>query len=183
MKGLSHEFGLLEKQDVDSGIMYSASKSLPLSVKLSGTRTDVLDDSETVDDVEELRRRVKELKSELAKYRLMASHELATKPCPPGDTFRMVRSDGELPTDSAFFPTLDANQPGAQTFAGVEFPVPIVDLTLCAVEKPDSVTVEKLKEMLLENEAELEKEQIANMHLLDEVYRLQSKLTGASPSE
>ncbi|XP_008120790.3 CDK5 regulatory subunit-associated protein 2 [Anolis carolinensis] len=41
--------------------------------------------------------------------------------------------------------------------------------------------VEKLKELLSENEAELEKEQIANMHLLDKVYRLQKKLKEVSP--
>ncbi|KAJ6651810.1 hypothetical protein lerEdw1_016463 [Lerista edwardsae] len=182
LKGHSPELGMLEKRVVDSGTAYSGSRSL-LSVKPSGTRTDVLDDSETVDDVEELRRRVKELKSELVTYRQMATHARATKPC---DIFRMVRSDGELPADSDFFPMLDASQRGAQTIAGaprhVEIPVPGEDLTLCAVEKPDRATVEKLKAMLLENEAELEKEQIANMHLLDEVYRLQSKLTGASPS-
>ncbi|XP_066466807.1 CDK5 regulatory subunit-associated protein 2 isoform X2 [Tiliqua scincoides] len=177
LKGPNQELCLLENQDGDSVTTYSGSKSL-LSLKLSVTSVDVFDDGETVDDVEGLRRRVKELKSELAKYRLLASHAQATKPLPP--------SDKELPADSAFFPMLDARQLESQAFAEdrqrEEYPVQVEDPMPCAPEKPDGATVEKLKEMLLENEAELEKEQIANMHLLDEVYRLQSKLTGASPS-
>lgn len=178
VKGLNQEFGLPEKQD--SVTSSSDSKSL-LSLSV-----DVTDESEIIDDVEVLRRKVKELKSELAKYRLLVTHSQATKPHSPSSFFRTVQSNGELLADNAFFPVSDTRECKSQAFMGIlqheEYPVQIKDLVPYAAEKPDGDTVEKLKEMLLENEAELEKEQITNMHLLDEVYRLQTKLMGGSPS-
>ncbi|XP_053138531.1 CDK5 regulatory subunit-associated protein 2 isoform X3 [Hemicordylus capensis] len=183
VKGLNQELDFLDKQDAVSTTTYSGSKSL-LSLKLSSGSTDLFDECEIMDDVEELRRRIKELKSELAKYTTSPSQ--TAQPLPPGNLFGTVQNDGKLPTNGHLLPVLDTTGHERQAFDDghqqVDDPIHMENLTPCVLEKEDEGAVEKLKELLLENEAELEKEQIANIHLLDEVYRLQSKLQGASPS-
>nr|XP_056716226.1 CDK5 regulatory subunit-associated protein 2 [Euleptes europaea] len=179
----NQEVSFLDKPDVDSATTYSGSKSL-LSLKLSVTSTDAFD-GDAIDDVEELRQRVKDLKADLAKYRALLLHLQPAKQLLPGDVFNIVHGDGELPKDSHFLPMLDVGRPDAKVLFGslqqIDYQIHIENLTYPATENQNEVTVEKLQELLLENEAELEKEQIANMHLLDEVYRLQSKLKGVLP--
>ncbi|XP_054853986.1 CDK5 regulatory subunit-associated protein 2 isoform X1 [Eublepharis macularius] len=183
LKVLNQEFYFLDKPEVDSATTYSGSKSL-LSLRLSVKSTDALD-SDSIDDIEELRQRVKDLKADLAKYRTLLLHLQPAKQLIPKDVFSIAQVDGELPTDSHFLPMLDAGRQEAKTLSGshqqIDYQTHTEKLTSQVSENQNEVNVEKLKELLLENEAELEKEQVANMHLLDEVYRLQSKLKGVSP--
>ncbi|KYO23192.1 myomegalin [Alligator mississippiensis] len=64
----------------------------------------------------------------------------------------------------------------------VDYEIHIENLNSRLSGTPEEQTADRLKQLLLENEAELEKEQIANMRLLDEVYHLQTKLRESSPS-
>ncbi|XP_077161425.1 CDK5 regulatory subunit-associated protein 2 isoform X2 [Paroedura picta] len=182
LEAQNQEVCFLEKADVDSATVYSGSKSF-LSLKLSTTSTDAFD-GDTVDDIEELRQKVKELKADLAKYRMLVLHLQPPRQLLSSDILSIVRSDGELAVDSLFLPRLDFNGQEATLVPGSRQQA---DAQICtenpisrATESETDVTVEKLKELLLENEAELENEQIANMHLLDEVHCLQSKLKGIS---
>nr|XP_034969617.1 CDK5 regulatory subunit-associated protein 2 isoform X6 [Zootoca vivipara] len=182
MKELNQEFAFSEKEDVDATTTYSDSRSL-LSLSFRIKSLDAFD-YEATDDVEELRQRIKILKAELAKYRmLMISFEPA-KQLPAGDILSTTQNDGELPTDHPFLPIIDASRPELQTFFDEhlqdEPQIRIKDLTSHDLEQQNEKKLQKLKELLSENEMELEKEQIANIHLLDEVCRLQNKLKGVS---
>uniref|UniRef100_A0A8D0GKJ8 CDK5 regulatory subunit-associated protein 2 n=1 Tax=Sphenodon punctatus TaxID=8508 RepID=A0A8D0GKJ8_SPHPU len=181
-KGVNKGFYSTDNQDSNTTCL--ASKSL-LSLKLSVTSGDAFDDYEAMDDREELRRKIKDMKSELAKYKMLMFHLQPTKHFIPNDIFNIVFNDAELPMEGHILQMLDASG-SANTISSVhqqvDYEICIENLNSQLSETPDGQTVQLLKQQLLENEAELEKEQIANMHLLDEVYRLQSKLKAMSPS-
>uniref|UniRef100_A0A670JLH0 CDK5 regulatory subunit associated protein 2 n=1 Tax=Podarcis muralis TaxID=64176 RepID=A0A670JLH0_PODMU len=182
MKELNQEFAFSEKEDVDATTTYSDSRSL-LSLSLRITSIDAFD-YEATDDIEELRQIIKILKSELAKYRMLMIHFEPAKQLPSGDILSTTQNDGELPTHHHFLPIIDASRPELQTFSDEhlqeEPQIRIKDLTSHDLEQQNEKKIQKLKELLSENEMELEKEQIANIHLLDEVCRLQNKLKGVS---
>ncbi|XP_062816395.1 CDK5 regulatory subunit-associated protein 2 isoform X2 [Anolis carolinensis] len=174
------EFNLWSKQDGDMATTASV-----LSLKLSGTTLEMLD-FDDVDDVKQLRQRIKDLTTELAKYHtLMTCFPVSAEPPPPSFHSSAVQSHEELPADGHLPPTLEGQKPESQAFTEapqrVEYGVQVDDLSSRLLEEQNEAMVEKLKELLSENEAELEKEQIANMHLLDKVYRLQKKLKEVSP--
>ncbi|XP_061459675.1 CDK5 regulatory subunit-associated protein 2 isoform X2 [Rhineura floridana] len=177
-KGLNQELAFLEKEDGDATTTYSGCKSL-YSLSWRITSTDEFD-CEAIDDIEELRQRIKDLKSELAKYRMLMIPFESAKQVPPGDILSVIQNDRELPADHPFLPELKASR----TFFGAQSPtepqIHIKALTSHALEQQNEEKIQKLKELLSENEAELEKEQIANIHLLDEVCHLQNKLKGIS---
>ncbi|XP_060106850.1 CDK5 regulatory subunit-associated protein 2 [Heteronotia binoei] len=182
LKEQNQEVSVLEKLDIDSATMYSSSKSL-LSLRLSITSTDAFDE-DTIDDIEELRQKVKDLKADLVKYRTLLFYWQPAQQLFPSDVLSIAHSDGELPMNYHFRPMLDIGRPEAKMLSGshqqTDYQIHMEELTFRATENQNGVTVEKLQKLLLENETELEKEQIANMHLLDEVYHLQSKLKGIS---
>ncbi|XP_032994100.1 CDK5 regulatory subunit-associated protein 2 [Lacerta agilis] len=182
MKELNQEFAFSEKEDVDATTTYSDSRSLlSLSFRLASIDTF---DYEATDDIEELRQRIKILKSELAKYRMLMIHFEPAKQLPAGDILSTTQNDGKLPQDHPFLPIIDASRPELQTFSDKQLQeepqIRIKDLTSHDLEQQNERKLQKLKELLSENEMELEKEQIANIHLLDEVCRLQNKLKGVS---
>ncbi|XP_067398249.1 CDK5 regulatory subunit-associated protein 2 isoform X2 [Emydura macquarii macquarii] len=176
----------MDNQDIDSATTYSGSKSL-LSLKLSVASTDAFDDYEVIDDLEELRQRIKDLKSELEKYKMFVFHLQPTKHFLPSDIFNIVLNDAELPMERHVIQMQDTDGQETKTFSRVhqqvDYEIHIENLNSQSSETPDEQTSQKLKQLLLENEAELEREQIANMHLLDEVYHLQNKLRETSPSK
>ncbi|XP_060613297.2 CDK5 regulatory subunit-associated protein 2 isoform X1 [Anolis sagrei] len=176
------ESNLSNKQDGDMATTASV-----LSLKLSGTTLETLD-FDDVDDVKELRQRIKDLTSKLAKYHtLMTCFSVPAELPPLSIHLSAVHSHEDLPADGQLPPTLEGEKPESQAFSEVpqkvEYGVQVDDLSSRLLEEQNEAMVEKLKELLSENEAELEKEQIANMHLLDKVYRLQKKLKGASLEE
>ncbi|XP_063000952.1 CDK5 regulatory subunit-associated protein 2 isoform X1 [Elgaria multicarinata webbii] len=183
LKGPNQESDFPEKQDVDTATLSSVSKSL-LSLKPSVT-SDKAFDCEAVDDVEELRRRIEELKSEVAKYQMLMTHFGPAKEAPPGDIFSVGPNKDDPPVAIHCPPLADGSRHDSQIFSGVhqqaESQVHVADLVSNASDPQNEEMVKKLRELLSENETELEKEQIANMHLLDKVCRLQSKLKAAWP--
>uniref|UniRef100_A0A8C3RWT9 CDK5 regulatory subunit associated protein 2 n=1 Tax=Chelydra serpentina TaxID=8475 RepID=A0A8C3RWT9_CHESE len=186
LKELSKEFYSTDNQDIDSATTYSGSKSL-LSLKLSVASTDAFDDYEVIDDLEELRQRIKDMKSELEKYKMFIFHLQPTNPFLSSDIFNIVLNDAELPMERHVMQMQDTDGQETKTFSTVhqqvDYEIHIENLNSQSTETPDEQTSQNLKQLLLENEAELEREQIANMHLLDEVYRLQNKLRETSPSK
>ncbi|XP_050782843.1 CDK5 regulatory subunit-associated protein 2 isoform X5 [Gopherus flavomarginatus] len=186
LKELNKEFYSMDNQDIDSATTNSGSKSL-LSLKLSVPSTDAFDDYEVIDDLEELRQRIKDMKSELEKYKMFIFHLQPTNPFLSSDIFNIVLNDAELPIERHVIQMQDTDGQETQTFSTVhqqvDYEIRIENLNSQSAETPDEQTSQNLKQLLLENEAELEREQIANMHLLDEVYRLQNKLRETSPSK
>ncbi|XP_073170426.1 CDK5 regulatory subunit-associated protein 2 isoform X8 [Lepidochelys kempii] len=186
LKELNKEFYSMDNQDIDSATTYSGSKSL-LSLKLSIASTDAFDDYEVIDDLEELRQRIKDMKSELEKYKMFIFNLQPTNPFLSSDIFNIVLNDAELPMERHVIQMQDTDRQETKTFSTVhqqvDYEIHIENLNSQSTETPDEQTSQNLKQLLLENEAELEKEQIANMHLLDEVYRLQNKLRETSPSK
>ncbi|XP_042334956.1 CDK5 regulatory subunit-associated protein 2 isoform X2 [Sceloporus undulatus] len=178
-KELDQDFSLPSKQDVNLATVAST-----ISLKLSCTSLEEFD-CDTVDDVKELRQRVKDLMSELVKYHTLMTciSEPAKQPL-PSVPLSVVQNHEELPADDHFPPTLEGNKHESQTFSEapqkVEHGIQVEDLASRLLEEQNEAMVEKLKELLSENEVELEREQIANMHLLDKVYRLQRKLKGVA---
>ncbi|XP_044848097.1 CDK5 regulatory subunit-associated protein 2 isoform X2 [Mauremys mutica] len=186
LKELNKEFYSMDNQDIDSATTNSGSKSL-LSLKLSVPSTDAFDDYEVIDDLEELRQRIKDMKSELEKYKMFIFHLQPTNPFLSSDIFNIVLNDAELPIERHVIQMQDTDGQETQTFSTVhqqvDYEIRIENLNSQSAETSDEQTSQNLKQLLLENEAELEREQIANMHLLDEVYRLQNKLRETSPSK
>ncbi|EMP38105.1 CDK5 regulatory subunit-associated protein 2 [Chelonia mydas] len=186
LKELNKEFYSMDNQDIDSATTYSGSKSL-LSLKLSIASTDAFDDYEVIDDLEELRQRIKDMKSELEKYKMFIFHLQSTNPFLSSDIFNIVLNDAELPMERHVIQMQDTDGQETKTFSTVhqqvDYEIHIENVNSQSTETPDEQTSQNLKQLLLENEAELEREQIANMHLLDEVYRLQNKLRETSPSK
>ncbi|XP_044295808.1 CDK5 regulatory subunit-associated protein 2 isoform X2 [Varanus komodoensis] len=163
-----------EKQGADAASLYSASKSL-LSLRLSGTSTHALD-SEAVLSADDLRAHIKALKSKLEEYETLLSQFEPAKEGPAAEV-----ALGEAETKE---PTLGGRllSPAASVLQRpAESQIHAQDPVSPAPELGREETVHRLKELLSENEAELEREQIANMQLLDKVCRLQSKLRSVPP--
>ncbi|XP_019396200.1 PREDICTED: CDK5 regulatory subunit-associated protein 2 isoform X1 [Crocodylus porosus] len=185
MKELNEEIDSMENEDMDSAITYSGSQSLR-SHKLSVTSTDAFADHEVTDDIEELKRRIRDMKSELDRYKMFIFHLQPTTQFLPSDIFNIISNDAALATEGDVLQMQDTEGQQFNTCSTVhqqvDYEIHIEDLNSQLTGTPEEQTAERLKQLLLENEAELEKEQIANMRLLDEVYCLQTKLRESSPS-
>ncbi|XP_039177399.1 CDK5 regulatory subunit-associated protein 2 isoform X3 [Crotalus tigris] len=144
------------------------------SLKQSVMSFDVFD-CEAVDDIEDLRQRIRDLKSIMEKYQmLLVQFDLVEQP-PPSDPLDHLRSDGESPSPAG----LKESDPEWTSFSNETQLKEGVEEEDGSGPSNDQ-TLQKLKELLSENEAELEKEQMANMKLVDEVHRLHDKLKSLS---
>ncbi|XP_026542537.1 CDK5 regulatory subunit-associated protein 2 [Notechis scutatus] len=169
--------GVPEKQYGDAASLSSRGKRSP-SLKQSGLSFDTFD-CEAVNDVEDLRQRIRDLKSVVEKYQLLLIQFDLVEPCPPGDALDPVRSDGErMPSPAEF----KESEPEFASFSNEMEPKEGVEDSSGSGPSNDQ-TVQKLRELLSENEAELEKEQMANMKLVDEVHRLHDKLKSLTPRD
>ncbi|XP_071430398.1 CDK5 regulatory subunit-associated protein 2 isoform X2 [Pithys albifrons albifrons] len=171
-------------EDSDSAMARSGSER-PRSCKGSGTSSDALDDCEATDDIEELKQRIKNMESELEKYKLFLV-QLQSSAYP---VFSGV--PGEVVRDSALaVEGFGAQVPGTavqeiKACSGVhqlDYEIHAENGNSESSKAADTWATQNLKELLLENEGELEKEQVANMHL-HEGYHLQNKLGEISPSK
>ncbi|NXY75128.1 CK5P2 protein, partial [Glareola pratincola] len=185
LKEINEEFHSMEHEDIDSATAYSGSKC-PRSLKLSVTSTDALDDCEVIDDTEELKQRIKNLKSELEKYKMFVFNLQTSDQLLSSVISNIVWNDTALPMEGRVTQVQDTAMQEIKTFPSVHH---LMDDEIHAENRksesskaPDTWTAQNLKELLSVNEAELEKEQMANMHL-DEVYHLQNKLRETSPSK
>ncbi|XP_062446903.1 CDK5 regulatory subunit-associated protein 2 isoform X2 [Rhea pennata] len=191
LKEINEEFYSMEHEDIDSATTYSGSKSL-LSLKLSVTSTDALDDCEVIDDIEELKQRIKNMKSELEKYKVFVFHLQTSNQLLSSGMSNVVLSPTALPAEEQVIQLQDTAtaMQETKTYSSVhqqmDYESHTENKNSQTSKAPDTETTQNLKNVLSAisaNEAELEKEQIANMHLLNEVYCLQNKLREASPSK
>ncbi|KAM6336977.1 CDK5 regulatory subunit-associated protein 2 isoform 4-T4 [Alca torda] len=185
LKEINEEFHSTEHEDIDSATAYSGSKCLR-SLKLSVTSTDALDDCEVIDDVEELKQRIKNMKSELEKYKMFVFNLQTSDQLLSSVISNIVWSDTALPVEGHVTQGQDTAMQEIKTFSTVhqlmDDEIHTENRKSESSKAPDTWTAQNLKELLSANEAELEKEQIANMHL-DEVYHFHNKLRETSPSK
>uniref|UniRef100_A0A8C4UAT4 CDK5 regulatory subunit-associated protein 2 n=1 Tax=Falco tinnunculus TaxID=100819 RepID=A0A8C4UAT4_FALTI len=185
LKEIDGEFFSMEHEDIDSATAYSGSKCLR-SLKLSVTNTDALDDCEVIDDIEELKQKIKNMQSELEKYKMLVFRLQTSDQLLSSGISNLVLSDTALPVEGHVTQVQDTTMQEIKTFSSAHqlmgYEIHTENRNSESSKAPDTWTAENLKELLSANEAELEKEQIANMHL-DEVYDLQNKLREASPSK
>lgn len=169
--------GVPEKHYGDAASAFSGGKK-SLSLKQSALSFDAFD-CESVSDIEDLRQRIRDLKSVVEKYQVLLIQFDLIEPRPPGGPLDHVGSDGETPSSLAGFkesePELASFSNETQMKEGAE--------DSSGSGPSNDRTVQKLRELLSENEAELEKEQMANMKLVDEVHRLHDKLKSLSPRD
>ncbi|XP_035745926.1 CDK5 regulatory subunit-associated protein 2 isoform X2 [Egretta garzetta] len=185
LKEINEEFYSMEHEDTDSATAYSGSKRLR-SLKLSVTSTDALDDCEVIDDIEELKQRIKNMKSELEKYKMFVLHLYTSDQLLSSGISNIVLSDTALPVEGCVTQVQDTAMQEIKTFSSLpqlmDHEIHSENRNSESSKAPDTWTAQNLKELLSANEAELEKEQIANVRL-DEVCSLQNKLRETSPSK
>ncbi|XP_027733661.1 CDK5 regulatory subunit-associated protein 2 isoform X3 [Empidonax traillii] len=184
LKEMDEEFHPMEHEDVDSAPARWGSKR-PRSCKSSVTSTDALDDCEATDEVEELKQRIKNMKSELEKYKTFL-FQLQSSDCLllSGSPNEVV-SDAAWPVEGSGAQVSHKAKQEIKTFSGVhqmDDEIHAENRNSESSRAPDTWAAQNPKELLLENEAELEKEQVGNVHL-DEMYHLQNKLGETSPSK
>lgn len=165
-----------KKQYGDIASAFSGAKKSP-SLKQSALSFDAFD-CEAVNDIEDLRQRIRDLKSVVEKYQMLLIQFDLVEPCPPGDPLDHVRSDGESPSPAGF----NESEPELTSFSNeMQLKEGVEDSS--GSGPSNDRTIQKLRELLSENEAELEKEQMANMKLVDEVHRLHDKLKNLTPRD
>ncbi|KAM4647417.1 CDK5 regulatory subunit-associated protein 2 isoform 4-T4 [Amazona ochrocephala] len=184
LKEINEEFYSTEHEGIDSAPAYSDSKCLR-SLKLSVTSTDALDDCAVIEDIEEMKERIKNMKSELERYKMFVFHLQTSDQFLLNGVSNIALSDTALPVEGHVTQVQDRAAQGIKPFSSVH---QLVDYenhpenrNSESSKAPDTWTAQNLKELLAADEAELEKEQIANTHL-HEVYHLQNKLRETSPS-
>ncbi|XP_032933407.1 CDK5 regulatory subunit-associated protein 2 isoform X2 [Catharus ustulatus] len=173
-----------EFHSMDSAPAHAGSKCLPAH-QGSGARTAALHGCEGTEDIEELKQRVKNMQAELGKYKmfllqLQGSEQLLLSAVSSG-----AGSDAALPVERFGTQVQDPALEGVQASSGVPqlgYEIHTKTRDPQSVEAPDTWAAQNLKELLLANEADLDKEQVVNVHL-GEVYPLQNSLRAASPSK
>lgn len=183
LEEVDEEFYPMGHEDTDSAPAHSDSRCLH-GHQGSGARTDALQGCGATEDIEELKQRVKNMQSELEKYKmfllqLQGSEQLWFS----GVSSGAVR-DAALPGEGFVTQMQGPAMEGVQTSSGVlqldldEIHTKTRDSE--SVQAPDTWAAQYLKELLLASEAEVDK--VVNVHL-DEMYPLQSSLRAASPSK
>ncbi|XP_054249304.1 CDK5 regulatory subunit-associated protein 2 [Indicator indicator] len=185
LKEINEEFCFMEHEDIDSATAYAGSKCL-CSPKLSVTSTDALDDCGVIDDVEELKQRIKDMKSELEKYKMFVFRLQTSDQLLSNGIYDIVLSDTALPVEGCVRQVKDTAMQEFKTSSSVhqlmDYMVHAENGNSESSKAPDPWTAQNRKELLTANEAELEKDQIANTHP-DEVHHLHNKLRETSPSK
>ncbi|XP_033374273.1 CDK5 regulatory subunit-associated protein 2 isoform X4 [Parus major] len=151
----------------------------------SGARADALDGCEATEDIEELKQRVKNMQSELEKYKMSLLQLQGSEQLSFGGVASGVVSDAALPVEGFVTQVQDTAQEGVQTSSGVpqlDYEIHTKNRDSESVEAPDTWAAQNLKELLLASEAELDKEQVGNVHP-DGMYPLQNSLRATSPSK
>ncbi|XP_068011743.1 CDK5 regulatory subunit-associated protein 2 isoform X1 [Melanerpes formicivorus] len=181
---INEEFYSVEHEDIDSATAYSGSKCLR-SPKLSVTSTDALDDCGVIDDVEELKQRIKDMKSELEKYKMFVFRLQTSDQLLSNAVCNIALSDAALPVEGCVRQVKDTALQETTRSSSVHQLMDYVSHTengnSGSSKAPDPWTVQNRKELLTANEAGLAKDQIANMHP-DEVHHLHNKLRETSAS-
>ncbi|KAL2298001.1 hypothetical protein Nmel_016961 [Mimus melanotis] len=177
LKEVDEEFCSMGHEDIDSAPAPPGSKCLPAH-QGSAARTEALHGWEGTEDIEELKLRVKNMQSELEKYKMfLLQLQGSDQPL-----FSGVSSGAG---SAAALPVQDTAMEGVQAPSGVpqlDYESHTKNRDFESMEAPDTWAAQNLKELLLANEAELDKEKVVNVHP-DEMYPLQNSLRAASPSK
>ncbi|NXD91540.1 CK5P2 protein, partial [Chaetorhynchus papuensis] len=184
LKEVDEECYSMGHEDIDSAPAHSGSKCL-CAHQGSGARTDALDGCEATEDIEELKQRVKNMQSELGKYKKFLLQLHSSDQLLFGGVSNGVVSDTALPVEGFVTQVQDTTMEEVQPPSGVyqmDYEIHTKNRDSESLETPETWAAQNLKELLLANEAELDKEQVLNMHL-DEVYPLQNSLRATSPSK
>ncbi|OXB69163.1 hypothetical protein ASZ78_009639 [Callipepla squamata] len=183
LKEINEELYSVEHEDTDSATAHSGSKCL-CSLKLSVTSTDALDDCEVVDDTEELKQRIKNMKSEVEKdkmftFRLQTSDQLVLS-----GVSNVVLSDTALPGEERFVQDTAVQEikPSSSLHQLMDSEIHTENRNSESSKAQTLCPAQNLKDLLSANETDLKKKQVADDHL-DEAYCLQNKLRDASPSK
>ncbi|XP_041330995.1 CDK5 regulatory subunit-associated protein 2 isoform X1 [Pyrgilauda ruficollis] len=183
-KEVDEEFYPMGHEDVDSAPARSDSKCLH-APQGSGARTDALQGSGATEDIEELKQRVKNMQSELEKYKMFLLQLQGSDQLLFSGVSNGVVRDAGLPVEGFVTQVQGTAMEGVQTSSGVpqlDYEIHTKTRDSESVQAPDTWAAPNLKELLLVNEAEVDKEQVVNVHL-DEMYPLQSSLRATSPSK
>eukprot|EP00075_Anas_platyrhynchos_P004698 XP_012953347.2 CDK5 regulatory subunit-associated protein 2 isoform X3 [Anas platyrhynchos] len=185
LKEINEDFYSMEHEDFDSATANSGSKCLR-SLKLSVTSTDALDDCEVLDDKEELKQRIKNMKSELEKYKKFVFHLQTSDQLVSSGISNIFLSDTALPVEGHVMQGQDTAMQEIKPFSSLHQPmgyeIHAENRNSQSSKVPDAWTAQNLRELLSVNEEGVGKEQVADIHL-DEVYYLQNKLREALPSK
>ncbi|XP_053852388.1 CDK5 regulatory subunit-associated protein 2 isoform X2 [Vidua macroura] len=184
LEEVDEEFYPMGHEDIDSAPAPPDSECLRAQ-QGSGARTDALRGCGATEDIEELKQRVKNMQSELEKYKmfllqLQGSEQLLFS----GVSSGVVR-DAALPVEGFVTQVQGTAMEGVQTSSAVpqlDYEIHTKNRDSESVGAPDTWAAQNLKELLLASEAELDKEQVVNVHL-GEMYPLQNSLRAASPSK
>ncbi|XP_070614872.1 CDK5 regulatory subunit-associated protein 2 isoform X2 [Erythrolamprus reginae] len=168
---LGPPLGVPENQNGDAVSAFSESK------KQNALSLNIFD-CEAVNDIDDLRKRIRDLKSVVEIYQLLLVQFDLVEPVLPGDPTDRVRSDSGSPSPAAF----KESEPESASFSDEMQPKEGIEGS-SGSDPSNERTIRKLRELLLENEAELEKEQMTNMKLVDEVHRLHEKLKKLAPRD
>uniref|UniRef100_A0A8C3LIU6 CDK5 regulatory subunit-associated protein 2 n=1 Tax=Chrysolophus pictus TaxID=9089 RepID=A0A8C3LIU6_CHRPC len=183
LKERNEELYSVEHEDIDSATAHSGSKCLR-SLKLSVTSTDALDDCEVVDDTEELKQRIKNMQSELEKYKMFVFHLQTSDQLLLSGISNAVLSDAALPGEGRF--VQDTAVQEIKPFSGLhqlkDYEILTENRNSQSSKAQTLWPAQNFKEILSANEMDLKKELVTDMHP-DEVYCLQNKLRDTSPSK
>ncbi|XP_030142315.4 CDK5 regulatory subunit-associated protein 2 isoform X2 [Taeniopygia guttata] len=182
LEEVDEEFYPVGHEDIDSAPAQSDSECLH-NHQGTGARADALHGCGATEDIEELKQRVKSMQAELEKYKmflLQGSEQLLFSGVSSG-----VVGDAALPVEGFVTQVQGTAMEGVQTSSAVpqlDYEIHTKNRDSESVEAPDTWAAQNLKELLLANEAELDKEQVVNVHL-DEMYPLHNSLRATSPSK
>uniref|UniRef100_U3JEX5 CDK5 regulatory subunit-associated protein 2 n=1 Tax=Ficedula albicollis TaxID=59894 RepID=U3JEX5_FICAL len=177
LKEVDEEFDSMGHEDIGSKCL-SAQQG-------SGARTAALNGCEGTEDIEKLKQRVKNMQSELEKYKMFLLQLQGSDQLLSSGVSNGAGSDAALPVEEFGSQVQDTALEGVLASSGVpqlDFDIHTKNGDSESVEAPDTWAAQNLKELLLANEAELDTEQVVNVHL-DEMYPLQNSLRAASPSK
>ncbi|NXJ11627.1 CK5P2 protein, partial [Odontophorus gujanensis] len=181
LKEINEELYSVEHEDTDSATAHSGSKCL-CSLKLSVTSTDALDDCEVVDDTEELKQRIKNMKSELEKYKMFVFRLQTSDQLILSGVSNVVLSDTALPGEGHFVQdtAMQEFKPSSSLHQLMDYEIHTENRNSQSPKAQTLYPAQNLKELLSAKETDLKKEQVTDDHL-DEEYCLQNKLRDASP--
>ncbi|XP_006865738.1 PREDICTED: CDK5 regulatory subunit-associated protein 2 [Chrysochloris asiatica] len=162
---------------------YLSSKS-PLSVKVSVIETDQSDNTDTAINTEYLKQKVRDLEAELKGYQNFLFQLQSGKHSQCSEAIITVLCGTEGAQEGSSKPK-GSNDDEEMTFSSlhqVRYVKHMKILRPLTPEMTNGGMLENLKQHLVEQEYELQKEQNLNMELFSEIHNLQNKFRDLSPS-